>query len=229
MLEGYGMIPRWLKTSYYTVLSPFMRLNSLRYQHFPISNNQNLQCAHLGPGQKNYITNWINIDANLVSSRPDIWADLRFKLPFPDEFLDCIYSHHVIEHLPNLDNHFHEMFRVLTPGAVLRIGGPHGDNAMQAMQEGLYEWFGDWPTKRHSMGGRFENFIFCKGEHLTILTKSFLIELAEQAGFEDIQICNPGETSYPEIITKDILALEPNNNYDLPHTLIIEAKKPLNG
>ena len=139
-----------------------MRLNALRYRHFPISNNQPLQCAHLGPGQKNYLTGWINVDANLVTSRPDIWADFRFKLPFADSQLDCIYSHHVIEHLPNLDFHFNEMFRCLKPGALMRVGGPHGDNAIQAMQDGLHDWFGDWPSKRKSMGGALKISFFAR-------------------------------------------------------------------
>ena len=97
------------------------------------------------------------------------------------------------------------------------------------MHDGLHDWFGDWPTKRQSIGGRFENFIFCKGEHLTILTESFLIELAEQAGFEDIQKCAPGETGNPEIITEDVINLEPNSNPELPQTLMIEARKPSDG
>lgn len=223
------MIPRWAKATYFSVWSPFMRLNALRHRLLPNSSRRKFRRAHLGPGQRNYLNGWINVDANLVSSKPDVWADLRFKLPFPDDQLDCIYSHHVIEHLPNLDFHFREMFRCLKPGGVIRVGGPHGDNAMRAMQDGLHDWFGDWPLNRQSMGGRFENFIFCKGEHLTILTESFLIELAEQAGFEDVRICTPGETEHPEVISKEVVAFEPNTNPGLPTTLMIEASKPLNG
>ncbi len=220
------MVPRWIKASYYAILSPIMRINAIRFRHFPMHAGRDFLLAHLGPGQRNYIPGWINVDANLVSSKPDIWADLRFKLPFPDNFLDCIYSHHVIEHLPNLDFHFFEMFRCLKPGGVIRVGVPHGDNAMQAMMDERYEWFGDWPVKRKSIGGRFENFIFCKGEHLTILTRSFLTELSADAGFEEIKVCSPGETIHSEIFSKQVLDLEPNTTPDLPKTLIIEAKKP---
>ena len=93
-----------------------MRLNSARHRKFrglsPLSKR-----AHLGPGQNNYLEGWVNVDDNLVSSNPDIWADLRYKLPYPDDSLDAIYSHHVIEHLPDLDAHFEEIFRCLRPGA----------------------------------------------------------------------------------------------------------------
>lgn len=204
-----------------------MRANASRYRNFPSSRYQNIRRAHLGPGQQNCLVGWINVDANFISSRPDIWSDLRFKLPFPENYLDCIYSHHVIEHLPNLDSHFHEMYRCLKPGGFIRVGGPHGDNAMQAMKEGFHDWFGNWPVKRLSMGGRFENFIFCKGEHLTILTESFLTELSEDAGFEEIQVYAPGETGHPEMISEDVFSLEPNSSPNLPRTLMIEARKPL--
>jgi predicted SAM-dependent methyltransferase len=221
------MIPRQVKVAYYAISSPLMRLNGLRYRLFPGKRiNGAASKVQLGPGQKNYLGGWINVDANLISSRPDIWADLRFKLPFRDGQVDCFYSHHVIEHLPNLDNHFREMFRCLRPGGVIRVGGPHGDNAVQAMLSGRTEWFGDWPTKRRSIGGRFENFIFCRGEHLTILTESFLRELAEDAGFVDVSLVAPKQTRFPQWFGEDVWALEPNPIPDLPTTLLIEAVKP---
>lgn len=221
------MIPRWAKATYYLLLSPLMRVNSFRYRVYPKYNSSSTRFVHLGPGQKNYLCGWINVDANLVSSKPDIWADLRYKLPFPDSSVDAIYSHHVIEHLPDLDFHFSEMYRCLVPGGSIRVGGPHGDNAIEAMLAGQHDWFGDWPTQRSSIGGRFENFIFCKGEHLTILTKSFLFELAEQAGFDNVEIVLPGETNYPQSISQSVLELEEVVTDKLVKTLLIEAKKPL--
>ncbi|MCL4752356.1 MAG: methyltransferase domain-containing protein [Myxococcales bacterium] len=220
------MVPRAVKAAYYFLLSPAMRLNAASHRVAPRLGNTAPVRVHLGPGQRNYLPGWVNVDANLVSSRPDIWADLRFALPFRNDSVDCFYSHHVIEHLPDLDAHFRELFRCLKPGGLMRVGGPHGDNAMIAMQQGRAAWFGDWPTKRTSMGGRFENFIFCKGEHLTILTQSFLTELATNAGFTDVRTLAPGETTNPTLFTPDALALEPESDPSLPHTLLIEARKP---
>jgi len=82
-------------------------------------------------------------------------------------------------------------------------------------------------VERSSIGGRFENFIFCKGEHLTILTESFLTELSKDAGFDEVQIYAPGKTGFPEVITEDVLSLEPNDYPSQPKTLMIEARKPL--
>lgn len=219
------MVPRWLKATYYAGLSPLMRLNARRHEWTGLALSSSRR-VHLGPGQRNYLEGWVNVDANLVSSRPDVWADLRHRLPFGDGTVDAIYSHHVIEHLPDLDFHFAEMFRCLRPGGVIRVGGPHGDHAMRAMQQGDAAWFGSWPMDRSSMGGRFENFIFCKGEHLTILTESFLRELAEKAGFERVEVSAPGQTRHAELFDAAVMAVEPESRPDLPHTLMIEAHKP---
>ena len=221
------MVPRWVKSAYYASLSPLMRLNAARHRTIPRLSPVTKNRVHLGPGQEKYLDGWINVDANLITSKPDIWADLRFKLPFPDNSIDAIYSHHVIEHLPDLDFHFHEMYRCLVPGGSIRVGGPHGDNAIQAMLEGRDDWFGSWPVDRSSIGGRFENFIFCKGEHLTILTKSFLCELAEDSGFEDIEVVMPRETNYPANVDENVLSLEEENTDMLVRTVLIEAIKPL--
>ena len=219
------MVPRWLKATYYGLLSPAMRLNSARHRAIPLVLRRSRR-AHLGPGQCNYLAGWINVDANMLSAKTDVWADLRFRLPFPAESLDAVYSHHLIEHLPDLDQHFRELYRCLRPGGVLRVGGPNGDNAIQAFVEQDLGWFGDWPTTRSSIGGRFENFIFCKGEHLTILTESFLRELAEGVGFVDFRVASPGKTRYPEYFGNEVMVVEPNDRPDRPSTLIIEARKP---
>jgi predicted SAM-dependent methyltransferase len=219
------MVPRWAKASYFAFLSPLMRANSWRHRNNSRPRDGPIR-VHLGPGQKNYLRGWINVDANLISCRPDVWADLRYSLPFPNRSVDCVYSHHVIEHLPDLDFHFAEMYRCLKPGGVIRIAGPHGENAMRALQKGLAEWFDDWPTKRRSIGGRFENFIFCRGEHVTILTPSFLRELAEDAGFGDIAEASPGQTLHPRLFTADAMSSEWNDWPDLPKTVVLEAVKP---
>ena len=219
------MVSRKLKALYYGLLSPLMRINAARHRMFPITRGGTAK-AHLGPGQKNYLAGWINVDANLVSSKPDVWADMRYRLPFPDESLDVIYSHHMIEHLPDLDFHFREMFRCLRPGGMIRVGGPHGDNAIIAFQAGRQDWFGEWPVKRTSIGGKFENFIFCKGEHLTILTGSLLEEICKDSGFTGTCVVNPKETDHPEMIGQDVFDIEIVEDKELQKTLIVEAQKP---
>jgi len=90
-------------------------------------------------------------------------------------------------------------------------------------------WFSDYPDNRKSIGGRFENFIFCRKEHLTCLTFSYLHELMTNAGFVNIKLCLPvKETHYPNLIEKTVLEKEWESDFDWPHTLIVEAVKPSN-
>ena len=183
--------------------------------------------VHLGPGQRNYLDGWINVDANMFTGKCDVWTNLVNGLPFRNGTVDAIYSHHVIEHLPNLEGHFREMFRVMKPGGVFRVGGPNGDTAMRKYLEGDNSWFPDFPKKRTSLGGRLENFVFCTGEHLTILTPSYLQEIATSVGFTDLKMGSPKlHTHYPEIFDKHVLATEWESTPEAPHTVLLEGRKP---
>ncbi|MCX8090760.1 MAG: class I SAM-dependent methyltransferase [Verrucomicrobiae bacterium] len=203
-----------------------MRLNAWIYKRWRAP-RAGVVRVHLGPGQRNYLKGWINVDANMFTGKCDVWANLEDGLPFRDQTVDAIYSHHVIEHLSNLDFHFKEMFRILKRGGVFRVGGPNGDAAIRKYLEQDTAWFSDFPVSRHSIGGRLENFIFCRGEHLTILTPSFLNELAVQAGFGEVSVAEPCRTTrYPQHFGEAVLRLEWESTPDTPHTLIVEGCKP---
>jgi predicted SAM-dependent methyltransferase len=220
------MLSRRAKAAFYFSATPMMKLNGWIYRHWRAPQSDSVR-VHLGPGQKNYLDGWVNVDANIFTGKCDVWANIADGLPFPDCAVNAIYSHHVIEHLPDLDFHFTEMFRVLKPGGAFRIGGPNGDMAMRKYLEDDGLWFSDFPVKRKSIGGRLENFIFCRGEHLTILTSSFLTELAQTAGFVDIQTVQPKtQTHYSEIFDAGVLALEWESTLETPHTLLMEGRKP---
>lgn len=218
------MISRQLKAAYYFFAGIPMRISGFVYRATlaPKSGTVKVQ---LGPGQKNYIEGWINVDANCITGKVDVWADLRNKLPFRDGTVSAFYSNHVIEHLPNIESHFKDVHRCLKPGGVYRVGGPNGDAAIKKFLDNDATWFPDEPDKRNSIGGRFENFIFCRREHLTILTKSFMYEMIYNAGFEHIYICAPCiETHYPDYFS-DCLEYEHESDPVFPHTLLLEATK----
>ena len=220
------MLSRNAKAMFYRIAGPLMRINGLVYRYFRAPRKSDIR-VHLGPGQNNYIDGWMNVDANMFTGKCDLWADLRNPLPFHNGSVDCFYSHHIIEHLPNVQSHIREVFRCLKPGGVYRVGGPNGDSAIKKFAENDTNWFSDFPDKRASIGGRFENFIFCRGEHLTILTFSFLEELLKTNGFAEVRICKPvRDTGYPELFSP-CLAKEHESDFAVPHTLIVEAVKPL--
>jgi SAM-dependent methyltransferase len=220
------MLSRSAKAAYFAALYWPMRANAWR--HRLLAKSGAIGKVHLGPGQRNYIAGWINVDANFLTAKIDLWADIRARFPFRAGTVEAFYSHHVIEHLPDssLPFHFSEMFRSLKPGGVIRIAGPNGDMAIQKFAENDLAWFDDFPDSRRSIGGRFANFILCRGEHLTILTHSYLAELASDAGFHWIRFCRPGaETNFPAIFDDSVLGKECEPTPDFPHTLVMEAQK----
>ena len=219
------MISRQLKALYYFLFSYLMLLNSKFYKIFR-SPKSGMVKVHLGPGKKNYLNGWINVDANIITAKIDVWADIKHPLPFQNDVVDVFYSHHVIEHLPNIQKNFHEMYRCLKKNSFIRIGGPHGDNAIKKFTENDLKWFGDFPEKRQSIGGKLDNYLLCKNEHLAILTKSYLIELASNAGFKNMKFCIPTkQTFHPELIDQQIFEKEWESDLENPHTIIMEAEK----
>lgn len=221
------MLSRGTRELFYGVTGPPMRINGWIYRNFRAPRTGVVK-VHLGPGWKNYMPGWINVDANLAA-RIDVWANICNALPFRSGTVDVIYSHHMVEHLPDslLAFHFGEMFRCLKPGGIIRVGGPDAETAAKKLLEGDLEWFVDFPDKRQSIGGRFTNFLMCRGEHLTLLTHSYLSEICTGAGFVNIRQCIPKtQTFHAKWIDAKLLEMEWELTPDAPHTLLVEAEKP---
>ena len=220
------MISRRLKATFFTCFGPAMWLNGCLYRACRAPKKGTVR-VQLGPGQKNYLAGWINVDANFLTAKCDVWADLRNHLPFRDGTVDAFYSHHVVEHLPDalLSFHFRELYRCLKPGGVFRVG-TNGDSAMRKYIEGDFMWFDDFPDKRGSIGGRLVNFLLCRNEHLTILTHSYLQEIARAGGFPDVTPRKPvHETGFPQWFGAQVMASEWESTPDMPHTLLVEGQE----
>ena len=161
-----------------------MRANALRHRLLP--SRVRPAKVHLGPGQSNYLNGWTNIDANFLTAKIDIWADISAKLPFRARNRRGVLlasCHRTSARSPPAISFFGD---VSIPQTGRRDPGRPGPTPIwrsRNLKNDDLDWFGDFPDRRRSIGGRFANFILCGGEHLTILTSSYLRELAERCRF----------------------------------------------
>lgn len=98
---------------------------------------------------------WINLDypsehyANVQKKHPFIAYDIRGggKMPFGDNSIEAIYCSHVIEHIENnyVSALFHEYYRVLGDGGVLRIACPDAEFLYHVSKCGMGYW--EWRKK----------------------------------------------------------------------------------
>ena len=221
------MIPGYLRKLYSASLNPFMWLNGRMYKVFrcPSSGLK----VHLGPGHDRYINNWLNVDMNCVTAKIDLWANMTHGLPFKNSSVSAFYTFHVLEHLPYdvLPYVLKEVKRSLAAGGAVRIGVPDSGNAARAYVSGDIEWFNafakNFPRAHNSIGGKFANYVLCVNEHMQMLDRTFLHELLQNAGFENIVETKAFETSRPDLFDKNVLDKEYESTPDLPHTLVMEA------
>ena len=129
----------------------------------------------------------INVDGNIFCKK-DIWLDVNLGLPFPDCSLKGIYASHVVEHFngKNVKKLFAEFYRVLKLGGVVRPIVPSLEYAIRAYGAGDVDKLSEWPDSYNSPGGRFNNFMLCRNQHLTMFDFSFLEELLKAAGFSKV-------------------------------------------
>jgi len=142
--------------------------------------------VNIGCGPK-YVAGMINIDGNILYKK-DIWLDVTLGLPFPDSSLKGVYVSHVLEHFSpqQLRNLLAEFYRVLQPGAGVRIVVPSLEYAVQAYLSGDGSGLPDWPENFRSPGGRFNNFMLCQNQHRAMLDYSFLMELLKGCDFSRV-------------------------------------------
>ena len=83
-------------------------------------------------------TDWENIDFSPIDARVKK-VNLLGRLPYPDNYFDCAYSSHFLEHLTPAHAHniLTEIKRVLKPHAILRIVVPDLENLCRAYLETL--------------------------------------------------------------------------------------------
>jgi SAM-dependent methyltransferase len=178
---------------------------------------------HLGCGPK-YLSGFVNVDANPFA-KIDLWLDVRNGLPHPTNSVDSIYATHMFEHFydDELRRLLHECFRVLKPGAGIRLIVPNLNSAIVAYSQKRDSWFYDaFPHHFESLGGRFSNFVFCDGQHRTAFDFGYLDEMLRVVGFRDVEESAEGKS---RLYGSNVPPYEPGDSTELPHSLYVEGFK----
>lgn len=87
--------------------------------------SSNIVCIDLGCGTHK-AEGFIGVDI-VAGDRVDVIANLNGRFPFPDNSVDFIKAHDIIEHLPNRVHTMNELWRILKPDAIVDISVPSTD------------------------------------------------------------------------------------------------------
>lgn len=170
--------------------------------------------AHVAPG-------WINSDAK-DDPGVDLVADVKQGLPLETGSIDYAVSIHALPELsyPELVPALEELYRVLAPGATLRVALPDLGRGIDAYLAGDEGYFKVGADEVASLGGRFIVQMLWYGYSRSLFTADFAQELLRRAGFTDVTECAFGETAsgIAEIVELDNREEE---------SLFVEGRKPL--
>ena len=143
---------------------------------------------HTAPG-------WINSDRK-SGPNIDLEADILRGLPLDDESIDYAVSIHALPELalPDIQPTLTELYRVLKPGGVLRLGLPDLGKGIRAYLRREDDYF-TVDDEIQSAGGRFIVHMLWYGYTRTLFTFDFAAELLGKAGFVEIAQCEIGRTA----------------------------------
>lgn len=171
---------------------------------------------HLGCGD-HYIEGMINCDGNVLR-KVDHWLDLRLPLPFPDASAAVVYSSHTLEHLYPEEalRLLREIFRVLAPTGVARIGVPDVSHFFKIAHGDAKS---GWPRNFDDPVGQAVNYLFCDGQHRYAYNAAILTDFARQAGFSSVRVVSEEVGLAPQPYGELMLGNEPEG------TLVVELRR----
>jgi predicted SAM-dependent methyltransferase len=160
---------------------------------------------HWGCGPR-AVPGWTNSDRRAAPG-VDLPCDIREGLPVPEASFDYVASMHALQEIPyrELVPVLRELHRVLRPGGVLRLGLPDLDRAIRAYVEGNAAYFLIPDDEVRTLAGKLSIQMTWYGHSRSLLTQTFVAELAEKAGFAATRGCAYRETAgpYPGIVELD--------------------------
>jgi SAM-dependent methyltransferase len=180
---------------------------------------------HLGAGE-NVLPGWLNTDLHDYGRDDLVYLDASRRFPLPDESFDVVFSEHMLEHLTFADGQrcLRESFRVLRPGARIRVATPSLERLVELYDGGeLQERYVRWavetlePEVDAALPGVVVNNFFRSWGHRFIYDHATLQLALKRAGFVDVVEGRVGEL-------EGHLAEAPDfNEYE---TLVLEARRP---
>jgi predicted SAM-dependent methyltransferase len=160
---------------------------------------RHIRRLHVGCG-KIRLDGWVNAD---VVPGAQLIIDLRWPLPFPANYLERIYSEHVLEHVTyeTAVRFLREARRVLKPGGVIRIAMPDLDDLIEGYCQNWrrFDWV-QWPE--HSFiktRAQMINIAFRWWDHQHLYNREELARALGDAGFDEFQFVNFGASEYDDL------------------------------
>lgn len=173
---------------------------------------------HVGCGRAR-MAGWLNIDIQALPG-VDLVADVTKGLDVPDGSAEVVYAEHFLEHLPLADalRFLAEVHRVLAPGGWVRLSTPN----LEWVWSTHYRLDLDFEGKRDA--ALRINRAFHGWRHQFLWNREMLEEALLANGFDEVRWCRYGESALP--VFDGIERHEQYDDYpDLPHVLVVEARK----
>jgi ubiquinone/menaquinone biosynthesis C-methylase UbiE len=162
---------------------------------------------------------WINAD-RIAAPGVDLCCDLRSGLPLAERCLDYAVAIHVLQDMAwtDIPAAARELHRVLKPGAVLRLGVPDLERAIDAYNRGDAAYFYVPDRDAASLGAKLVTQVIWYGSVRTPFTYDYAAQVLIAAGFRRV-----ARAAYRQTYTRhaDIVSLDNRER----ETLFVEATK----
>ena len=184
--------------------------------------------------QNHPMKGWLNADINPMHDEV-ILMDATKRFPLPDNTFDTVFSEHMIEHIGFPEGQFmvNECYRIMKPGAVIRLSTPDIKFLIELYREPKTEiqqqyidfskrYFGD---NRPMIDTIVINNFFRDWGHQFIHDFKTLEYILKQAGFKNIIQCEVYKSEHSVFQNLEKHALELGEEFNLLESIVVEATK----
>jgi predicted SAM-dependent methyltransferase len=181
------------------------------------------------------LSGWLNTDLFPAHWRT-VRLDATLPFPLPTAAFECVFSEHMIEHVPLVGARqmLAESHRVLKPGGRIRIATPDLARvvSLYAANDPLRRNYLGWAATHNHLpadvpvDAAVVNSLFHDHGHQFLFDEASLAALLRGAGFTAIHRYQPGESDSAVLRGLEMhhYAIgHPANNFE---TLVLEAEKP---